>query len=207
MSYKLVNLAATESPESPLFIEGAVLAANFATRPVEPETWLTPLFGEGSPELISAVTGQIHQQYHYLKRNEYSLSALLSGSPCEESLADYAEGFMSVWPVIEPHWEEATAGDGTLRMLQALLTTFMLAIDEEQTQAQMKAAGYSQPPALSDFIGQLDLMVGEVAQAADELMLGSRSQSINPFRETGRNDPCPCGSGKKFKQCCGQPLR
>ena len=19
----------------------------------------------------------------------------------------------------------------------------------------------------------------------------------------GRNDPCPCGSGKKFKQCCG----
>jgi hypothetical protein len=21
----------------------------------------------------------------------------------------------------------------------------------------------------------------------------------------GRNDPCPCGSGKKYKQCCGQP--
>jgi len=20
----------------------------------------------------------------------------------------------------------------------------------------------------------------------------------------GRNDPCPCGSGKKFKKCCGQ---
>jgi uncharacterized protein len=20
----------------------------------------------------------------------------------------------------------------------------------------------------------------------------------------GRNDPCPCGSGKKFKQCCGR---
>lgn len=21
--------------------------------------------------------------------------------------------------------------------------------------------------------------------------------------EAGRNDPCPCGSGKKFKKCCG----
>lgn len=21
--------------------------------------------------------------------------------------------------------------------------------------------------------------------------------------KTGRNDPCPCGSGKKYKQCCG----
>ena len=22
--------------------------------------------------------------------------------------------------------------------------------------------------------------------------------------EVGRNDPCPCGSGKKYKQCCGK---
>src|SRR5262249_4507819 len=22
--------------------------------------------------------------------------------------------------------------------------------------------------------------------------------------KTGRNDPCPCGSGKKYKKCCGQ---
>ncbi len=26
---------------------------------------------------------------------------------------------------------------------------------------------------------------------------------INPTRDVGRNDPCPCGSGKKFKKCCG----
>jgi uncharacterized protein len=25
---------------------------------------------------------------------------------------------------------------------------------------------------------------------------------INPFKNVGRNDPCPCGSGKKFKKCC-----
>ena len=24
-------------------------------------------------------------------------------------------------------------------------------------------------------------------------------------QKTGRNDPCPCGSGKKYKQCCGKP--
>ena len=24
----------------------------------------------------------------------------------------------------------------------------------------------------------------------------------NPFRDVGRNDPCPCDSGKKFKNCC-----
>ena len=26
-------------------------------------------------------------------------------------------------------------------------------------------------------------------------------------RRTGRNDPCPCGSGKKFKRCCENALR
>jgi hypothetical protein len=25
---------------------------------------------------------------------------------------------------------------------------------------------------------------------------------INPLRNIGRNDPCPCGSGRKFKKCC-----
>ncbi|GGF62942.1 hypothetical protein GCM10011332_16070 [Terasakiella brassicae] len=25
---------------------------------------------------------------------------------------------------------------------------------------------------------------------------------FNDYRDVGRNDPCPCGSGKKFKKCC-----
>jgi hypothetical protein len=28
----------------------------------------------------------------------------------------------------------------------------------------------------------------------------------NPERKIGRNDPCPCGSGKKYKYCCGKLL-
>ena len=32
-----------------------------------------------------------------------------------------------------------------------------------------------------------------------------RTSRPSPMRSTkvGRNDPCPCGSGKKFKRCCG----
>jgi uncharacterized protein YecA (UPF0149 family) len=25
---------------------------------------------------------------------------------------------------------------------------------------------------------------------------------VRPKKQVGRNDPCPCGSGKKFKKCC-----
>lgn len=27
--------------------------------------------------------------------------------------------------------------------------------------------------------------------------------AMPPVIKVGRNDPCPCGSGKKFKKCCG----
>jgi len=31
----------------------------------------------------------------------------------------------------------------------------------------------------------------------------SHTQPVtNPLRSVGRNDPCPCGSGKKYKKCC-----
>lgn len=28
------------------------------------------------------------------------------------------------------------------------------------------------------------------------------AQAREMRRQTGRNDPCPCGSGRKFKRCC-----
>jgi preprotein translocase subunit SecA len=28
-------------------------------------------------------------------------------------------------------------------------------------------------------------------------------QPVHKERKAGRNDPCPCGSGKKYKKCCG----
>jgi hypothetical protein len=31
---------------------------------------------------------------------------------------------------------------------------------------------------------------------------GFQTPAVNPLRHVGRNDPCPCGSGRKFKKCC-----
>ena len=31
-----------------------------------------------------------------------------------------------------------------------------------------------------------------------------RSKTVVKETEPGRNDPCPCGSGKKYKKCCGK---
>lgn len=31
-----------------------------------------------------------------------------------------------------------------------------------------------------------------------------RSRTVVKEKKIGRNEPCPCGSGKKYKQCCGK---
>ena len=31
-----------------------------------------------------------------------------------------------------------------------------------------------------------------------------RSRTVHVDKKPGRNEPCPCGSGKKYKNCCGK---
>jgi preprotein translocase subunit SecA len=48
-------------------------------------------------------------------------------------------------------------------------------------------------------------LVDEVEET-DEANIEVEAPALEPIiadPKTGRNDPCPCGSGKKYKQCCG----
>jgi len=40
----------------------------------------------------------------------------------------------------------------------------------------------------------------KIADTAENVRRPAKSDS----GKSGRNDPCPCGSGKKFKNCCGK---
>jgi len=35
-------------------------------------------------------------------------------------------------------------------------------------------------------------------------LLQNPVETITVEQKVGRNEPCPCGSGKKYKKCCGQ---
>ena len=45
-----------------------------------------------------------------------------------------------------------------------------------------------------------EAVLAEVNGAAD----AETSPAAWPSRKIGRNEPCPCGSGKKYKKCCGR---
>ena len=43
----------------------------------------------------------------------------------------------------------------------------------------------------------------KVAEASHASHGSAPSQPVSKGKKAGRNDPCPCGSGKKYKKCCG----
>jgi preprotein translocase subunit SecA len=40
-----------------------------------------------------------------------------------------------------------------------------------------------------------------LSRAMEQFM---QQANVSGEEKIGRNDPCPCGSGKKYKKCCGQ---
>lgn len=72
-----------------------------------------------------------------------------------------------------------------LGMLLALLT-FLYAVSQPA------------PPNSEDISTAVQKGVERGVQSTSESMNLS-----NPYSQTGRNQPCQCGSGKKYKNCCG----
>ena len=77
-------------------------------------------------------------------------------------------------------------------------------------------ARYLDCPEFMEFWGELDLNAEHVEELGRQATEGQASrleaseEAYTDRRETlkidgkkvGRNDPCPCGSGKKYKKCC-----
>ena len=42
--------------------------------------------------------------------------------------------------------------------------------------------------------------------SAKEQTADSSQQTVKQTQKVGRNDECPCGSGKKYKKCCGKDV-
>lgn len=69
-------------------------------------------------------------------------------------------------------------------------------------------------PAYKAFFNHIDpymktmvrLLNARQPAAAIMPMLEAQRRSINARATAGRNDMCPCGSGRKFKKCCGRGM-
>jgi preprotein translocase subunit SecA len=70
----------------------------------------------------------------------------------------------------------------------------------QATAAEQEAQAEAQPRAAAAGGGA----PGPAPGAAEPAPGADKQPFVRQERKVGRNEPCPCGSGKKFKQCCGK---
>jgi preprotein translocase subunit SecA len=80
--------------------------------------------------------------------------------------------------------------------------------EEEERRARLMRALQAQHAEAPVFAEPVDaLFDGESGAPPPPGMLAGPDEAHSPFvrgeRKVGRNEPCPCGSGKKFKHCHG----
>lgn len=61
--------------------------------------------------------------------------------------------------------------------------------------------------AKADWLYTLEEWDGVLSkEKRDEITKEFRKSKMAVSHKVGRNDPCPCGSGKKYKKCCGKAV-
>ena len=79
-------------------------------------------------------------------------------------------------------------------------------IYEEVIHLIFKAELDQAPRSASTIEGSGVIMKGGDENAAAGIFQQPATSNQQPAgsRKVGRNEPCPCGSGKKYKKCCGR---
>ena len=106
------------------------------------------------------------------------------------------------------YWPEEWAAPrdkDAAKWLNGALET-MVAMTEDDT-AKPEVSPLSEDGALSTSIARLNAF-GEAIWAVYDLRelwktIGPRVETVRAVATPGRNDPCYCGSGKKYKKCHG----
>jgi len=88
-----------------------------------------------------------------------------------------------------------------IAMLDALKHDVVTILSKVQVQGREEVEAIAEQRRLADEKMQLEM---KLASAASEQEAESEETFTREERKVGRNEPCPCGSGKKYKQCHGK---
>lgn len=187
-------------------LDGFLLAVASSPLPLEPEQWLPAVWGgqmpaflseEEAAEVIALLLRHHNAMVRLLARMPDAYEPLFAYDADEEgnefeSVEEWCVGFLRGMELAWEGWLPAMEREADpFAILQLFGTNEGWEEQESYPEAELAELQESLP---------------EVARLLVALGLEQRAATPTFRREepkVGRNDACPCGSGKKFKQCCG----
>ena len=215
------------------FCEGFLAALVCGRRTIEPQEYWPVLLGDGfNPvahmefvwrwrrrwaEVVAALEAPVKtldDERTYQPEVLDTRGALLALPEAERGEADlaalpafaqiWALGFMyavETWP---EDWQPPRDAEAA-QMLDSALDAIVALSEDESGKPSVSMYAEDGPPSVSeqrlDDFGAAVWAVYDLRQLWKSL--GPRVEAVRKAAEPGRNDPCPCGSGKKYKKCHG----
>ena len=206
-------------------LQGFLFTIVSAPELVPPSDWLPIIFGNekaayASLDQANEILGAIMALYNATNAAVLDPPTLLPADcPLDEDvlanfaddapMAQWSRGFLRGHQWLEELWEETVPEE----LVEDLEATFMalsfFSSREFAEGVHAETTGDQSFEAMADAIHRM--VPTAVAQYAH---LGRSIATVLAERDTegpepapdpkvGRNDPCPCGSGRKYKKCCG----
>jgi uncharacterized protein len=210
----LASPAAPKRAMSALELDGYLTGVIVAPCPIRPGRWLAGLWdadqplSPDEPQMHSAIAA-IWAMYDALSaRIDRSLRRLQAdkvcdyrpafqpseGKPTHDVVRTWTSGFWKAMALVPSEWS-ALLADRRLQAVMAPLIGFIDVGDPEFVPAE-------------DIDERLDEAAADLPRAILILRRIAQLRATQPPTSAhrgkiGRNDPCPCGSGQKYKRCCG----
>ncbi|GGW92385.1 UPF0149 family protein [Alteromonas halophila] len=207
----------------PFELLGLITAISSSPELIVPSEWYPFIWNDHAEDPAFETSQQAEQLLGYLlqwsnycteafvQQHELALPAELdvdeAGAPTDE-LVDFAQGYLlgqdwlkEVWDAFIPDdesEESSIVGVTMLLMMQCIQPNTR----ESEEYPDLVAVLTKKESANKT----LAIFLSSVGNLGCELYEQQRQQSSAPYhnamKKVGRNDPCPCGSGRKYKKCC-----
>jgi uncharacterized protein len=188
-------------------LQGFFFALACAPGRVSPSRWMPVALGANPHDESAARLARVrelvlrycHQCAGAVATEDFAL-LLYRRDGGGRDLETWCAGYLEGVDAASPSWREAGDPDE----VDELLFPFVVLageLPEEEKRTFRSAEWRNLVRSCEDTIDDAIVRVREYWKA-----LRNPPQTVRRGSpKTGRNAPCPCGSGKKFKQCCGAP--
>jgi uncharacterized protein len=181
---------------------------------VVPSEYMPELFGSKTPEThafgtlgeANEILGLLMRHWNNiagtLSRGEVYLPRLLEDENGVEHANDWARGFIRGTRMRHDGWAELLADDDHGGCMIPMLMLYHE--HDEDPAMRPKPIGPEQREKL--IVSMAAGLVGAYRYFRRQVLVDTSTRALDPphrGNKIRRNDPCPCGSGKKYKRCCG----
>ena len=205
-------------------LQGFLFTVVSAPELIPPSDWLPIIFGDeeagfASPDEAQEILGQIMVLYNTPTAAVLDPPTLLpvdcplrddvlANFEDEAPIAHWSRGFLRGHQWLEELWEETVPEELDDELGSVLMTLSFFSSREIAEAFHSESGGEQSFEAMATAIHSvLPMAVAQYAHMgrsiAEVLAEHDANTESTHNAKVGRNEPCPCGSGKKFKKCCG----